>query len=294
MSSSGGSTEEEKQAFLDHGDVISTQHRPKPNTHYRVIWLLIILTLISWSASLYLLLSRKSWPRPFPTDLKSMWSAIEYEERSFGGGLNYDEKSKKVVWEIDEKEPQYFGLPSPALDASWSALMRGRTDSDITQVLLLIIFTGEFAVLTPEESEPYIPLGLKPLHRDGQYHFEPTVMHNLHCLNAVRMHIDHEYYESHGHAHSHNYTNILPQQPEFARIHMDHCLDQLRQALMCAGDLAPAPLYTWSGFPLAFGKSALHTCKKWEPIREWYDGRIEEYGAIQEDGTIVPKSGRSG
>lgn len=118
---------------------------------------------------------------------------------------------------------------------------------------------------------------------DEDYFFEPEVFHQLHCLNEIRMHIDRDYYESNGHDH-HNLSRLSP---GLDRIHIDHCLEQIRSSLMCAGDLSPVPMYTWKGFPLAFGRSGTHTCRKWEPIRAWYDERIERYGAVQSDGTKV-------
>ena len=58
--------------------------------------------------------------------------------------------------------------------------------------------------------------------------------------------------------------------------HMEHCMDRLRQAVMCHGDLAPSPMYSWEGFNFALGRGGEHTCRKWEPIRVWMDERGEK------------------
>ena len=72
--------------------------------------------------------------------------------------------------------------------------------------------------------------------------------------------------------HDHHLGNIkLPRGWDVA--HLEHCMDRLRQVLMCHGDLTPSPLYRWDGFNLAFGRTGEHTCRKWEPIREWMDER---------------------
>ena len=60
--------------------------------------------------------------------------------------------------------------------------------------------------------------------------------------------------------------------PENVRAHMDHCMDRIRQALMCHGDLSPSPLYAFEGTG-PIGKAGEHTCRKWEPIRAWIDER---------------------
>jgi hypothetical protein len=36
---------------------------------------------------------------------------------------------------------------------------------------------------------------------DGKYHASLSVLHGLHCLNAVRLHIDKDYYMKHGGVH---------------------------------------------------------------------------------------------
>ncbi|KAF1988328.1 hypothetical protein K402DRAFT_328891 [Aulographum hederae CBS 113979] len=288
-SSSSFDNLDESKAFLDSEDTIPTRQRQTSNRKTLPFYLLIALTLLSWCITALLvvlflthpLLRTKAippqsqphpqtWPGPLPSDLKDSWPAIEYETRVFGGGLNYNESSGEIVWEADDVEDgkegnRYFGLPSEEIDEAWEDLMR-----------------GEYSVLTPSEAHPFIQSSnLRPFHHDGKYHFEPSVFHNLHCLNAVRMHIDSAYYKTNKHSHLHQLKN----QPNFQRIHIDHCLDQIRQALMCAGDMTPTPMYTWPGFGIALGRSAAHSCRKWESIREWYDGRAKEMGAVEEDGS---------
>lgn len=56
---------------------------------------------------------------------------------------------------------------------------------------------------------------------------------------------------------------------DWHRVHMEHCMDRIRQALMCHADLTPSPLYLYPGTQLALGKSGRHTCRKWEPIMNW-------------------------
>jgi hypothetical protein len=49
---------------------------------------------------------------------------------------------------------------------------------------------------------------------------------------------------------------------------------------MCHGDLTPSPLYFFKGFPVALGKSGKHTCRRFEPIRDWMDQRADKLGAL--------------
>jgi len=104
------------------------------------------------------------------------------------------------------------------------------------------------------------------------------MLHSLHCLNAVRKHLDLDYYEP---------SMVLPM--EYRRMHIDHCIDQLRQAVMCHGDLTPVTLKpVWAGGESGKHKrlqflgqtERMHTCRRWEDIREWVTERGEKGGAV--------------
>lgn len=52
--------------------------------------------------------------------------------------------------------------------------------------------------------------------------------------------------------------------------HMDHCIDSLRQSLMCSSDITPIP-YAWypkfnSVLPAT---GVMHTCRDFDAIRDW-------------------------
>jgi hypothetical protein len=73
----------------------------------------------------------------------------------------------------------------------------------------------EFISLTDEEAEPFQNYGFVRL-PDGKYHASLAVIHGLHCLNAVRIHLDMDYYMQHGGMHQDG-----PGYPEgFGRAHM--------------------------------------------------------------------------
>lgn len=55
----------------------------------------------------------------------------------------------------------------------------------------------------------------------------------------------------------------------------DHCIDYIRQALMCHGDVTPIPLY-WkeydeSGAPTRYETNweVTHTCRNWDVLYKW-------------------------
>jgi hypothetical protein len=100
------------------------------------------------------------------------------------------------------------------------------------------------------------------------------MFHSLHCINALRKEFSKILYNGTGYLTE--YKHELPafvSGGEWHAMHVDHCLDRLRQDVMCHGDMTPSPLFSFEGFPLVAGRSGPHTCRKFEPIRAWLDMR---------------------
>lgn len=195
----------------------------------------------------------------WPTDIQDMHSVITMEERVFSGALDYDKEINEFVRAApaDPTEPQYFGPPSEEIDANWKKLLH-----------------GQYTIMTDEEAAPFEPR-LTRFPGDNEFHFSPDVYHSLHCLNALRRVIDKDYYTQPGRSNSELLSRVW-NQTNINRLHNDHCLDQLRQSILCHGDLTPVPIYSWPNIPIAFGQGSVHTCRKFEPIREWLDRRNEQ------------------
>ena len=134
---------------------------------------------------------------------------------------------------------------------------------------------GEFPVLTSTEAQPFLP-ELQRVNTTGEYHFEPEVFHSLHCLNEIRKEVSKSLYPNSTYkSHEHIDPSYLP--AGFQEAHMEHCVDRLRQAIMCHGDLTPSPLYSWPEHStILLGRTKEHTCRKWRPIRDWMDERWRE------------------
>lgn len=73
----------------------------------------------------------------FITEIADALPFVQYEERGFVGELAYNITSKELYREVDPTEPQYFGRPSPLIDAAWKELM-----------------TDEYMVMKEEEAAP--------------------------------------------------------------------------------------------------------------------------------------------
>ena len=73
-------------------------------------------------------------------------------------------------------------------------------------------------------------------------------LHQLHCLNLLRkaLFFNHEYYSANSHA---SHPGGLGEFREFRdplayqRAHVNHCVDALRERIMCAADSDVLPYY---------------------------------------------------
>ncbi|KAI0895815.1 hypothetical protein F4806DRAFT_70582 [Annulohypoxylon nitens] len=112
-------------------------------------------------------------------------------------------------------------------------------------------------------------LGLNTTHRvelnGGDYLGVIGGYHHLHCLNNMRIAIHWDYYKD-------KYGNYSRQEV-FSREHSDHCIDTLRQALMCQPN---TEIHTaeWLDRPHELGDKELSgqsttTCLKWESLDKW-------------------------
>ncbi|EGP86900.1 uncharacterized protein MYCGRDRAFT_104764 [Zymoseptoria tritici IPO323] len=90
----------------------------------------------------------------------------------------------------------------------------------------------------------------------GLYTAHVTVFHDLHCMNMIRKALRLEHY------------------PELRSYdlqdHIDHCVDVVRESLMCTGEMTLVPV-RWSenrGAPNP-DFAVPHTCRDYEALRTW-------------------------
>ncbi|KAK2758423.1 hypothetical protein FQN53_008254 [Emmonsiellopsis sp. PD_33] len=128
-----------------------------------------------------------------------------------------------------------------------------------------------FAVTT-QELEKINKTSLEVPTRPAGHFVSLAVFHQLHCLDKVRRYLHKDYY----HMEDHDSTVSLID-------HMDHCIDMLRQALMCQADTT---LITWEG---SFTNpkpdfSATHYCRSFDTIHDWAKEReIDVIGELSRD-----------
>ncbi|KAI1085723.1 hypothetical protein F5B20DRAFT_575231 [Whalleya microplaca] len=119
--------------------------------------------------------------------------------------------------------------------------------------------------------EEMIKLGLNPDTslaitdpRNGKpgYRVAIEVFHQLHCLNLMRQNVYKDYYTPLG--------GDTAAPTEDLNGHLDHCIDALRQFVMCQGDIGVFSFH----YPFNDGDpwpnySTSHTCRNFDSIRQW-------------------------
>jgi hypothetical protein len=58
-----------------------------------------------------------------------------------------------------------------------------------------------------------------------------------------------------------------------------HCIDQIRQYIMCSGDITPIPTRYFSSRDRNYVDSdVVHTCRDFESLRQWISDRVRADG----------------
>lgn len=93
------------------------------------------------------------------------------------------------------------------------------------------------------------------------------VFHQLHCLDSLRQSLRPE-----------RYTHPDKRDEDASQVrlkHWDHCVEMIRQNLMCSADISPV---NWAFLPEKgrLGTTTTdHVCRKWEPIKQWAEEHIQ-------------------
>ncbi|KAK7943557.1 uncharacterized protein PG986_012670 [Apiospora aurea] len=195
----------------------------------------VLLNLISFGFILVLGFTRNRDPTQIL--YSPAREAVYYEVKKFHRGFGLD----KTI---------YQGDPSPEVDAEWEALY----DS-----VGIIRLDKSQAERLPNKTYPYVG------EDDGYYIGELAVFHQLHCLNAIRISLSQDYYRT-----VLDSSHFDPAEGSYGRDHISHCLDALREAIMCASDIS---VITWKWnhkAQRALGHGDIvHTCRNFESIHDW-------------------------
>ncbi|KAM3461042.1 hypothetical protein NHJ6243_005359 [Beauveria neobassiana] len=150
------------------------------------------------------------------------------------------EYQKQIINHKVFEESNFKGMPRPEVDDAWENLLQYND------------------IRVQKQDLEKANLKSVPLNDEkGGYFVTLDVYHTLHCVNHIRKSYYSDYY--------HN-PNPVAQQRE----HFDHCIDLLRQTLMCHGDISLHP-FEWIDeyrFPWPTEQTE-HQCRNWDKLVAW-------------------------
>ncbi|KAI0397658.1 hypothetical protein F5Y17DRAFT_414126 [Xylariaceae sp. FL0594] len=160
---------------------------------------------------------------------------------------------KQLDDEFEVRDPanrKFKGLPRPELDDAWDSLIQHMNIR-----------------VHPDEARQANYTSVTLNDGSGDMTGMPAVFHSLHCLKTLRRIQFPDYYPE-------EWEMYKPPAPGGISDHVDHCFDNIRQALMCHGDLA---LYTNRWIP---GRAkpfpeppSQHICIDWNHMMNWASQR---------------------
>ncbi|OGM41674.1 hypothetical protein ABOM_009995 [Aspergillus bombycis] len=168
---------------------------------------------------------------------------IQEHERRFDGALSYNASGNLVIESTPGGE-QWIGQPTPEMDSLWDRVESGS----------IIMLEGSEANMVRDKTALF----------DGYWLTGLDVIHQMHCLNKIRKALYPEYYQP---------EQSVPTE----QLHVEHCFDYIRQAVMCNADLTPVML-TWYSSAQTFGPDfhTTHMCRDFEALLEWSIARTSK------------------
>ncbi|KAJ4147635.1 hypothetical protein LMH87_002147 [Akanthomyces muscarius] len=179
----------------------------------------------------------RSFETGFDTELEPIWGVISLEKIRFTGDLKVDPNGT-VYREVVGR--QYVGPPSPEIDDAWVDIIRGG---------------GVDLVGVEAESVTH-----KTYRKPGGWWLTGThVFHQLHCLNKLRMSTHPEYYTQHDFEPLENW-----------RMHLDHCIDIIRQSLQCSADMTKIDVvWNEAKHRIVPDLNGEHVCRNFRQLQSW-------------------------
>jgi len=143
---------------------------------------------------------------------------------------------------------EFMGDPNPELDKRWY---------DISKMY-------NFGVDYTTISRINKTKGIVEYPGTGKYQASLMTFHQLHCLNYIRMYTNQSYYEKFDY-------DMIWESSEKRQEHKDHCVEMVRQALMCSPDLN-IYTYHWVSYaelPEADLFTTHRQCIDWNYFYDW-------------------------
>ncbi|KAI9814386.1 MAG: hypothetical protein M1827_003242 [Pycnora praestabilis] len=196
---------------------------------------------------LFFLLARGSFHQR-PQEPELIYCTYVFAKRDYRRSLHPEAPARGAITKVRKTldasvlhSNVYKGSPRPELDSAWKELLRPaniRVSSD----------------MVAEANKTSIPLA------DGSgYYAILDVYHQLHCLKYIRHYIYDDYYKD---------------TEPWTATHVDHCIDSIRQNLMCNADFS-LMTFRWVNDSVDPKPNfeGQHECVDWDKLNDWVEER---------------------
>ncbi|KAJ7206264.1 hypothetical protein GGX14DRAFT_397076 [Mycena pura] len=190
--------------------------------------------------------------------------------RAAGDAFLYSPAQEAVEYELVKFSSGsiFQAPPSDEVDAAWDRLYQ----------------FGVSAI--PKSQAALLPNKTYPLsYNTSEYVVQLEVFHQLHCLNQIRKGLNFDYYAARL-----DKSGAALLKPG----HLAHCIDSIRQSLMCAADTSPI-VWQWSPErKRATTKfDIVHSCRRFESVVDWAWQRhiksAPDFTQEIEDDIVIPE-----
>ncbi|KAJ8516158.1 hypothetical protein ONZ45_g6500 [Pleurotus djamor] len=216
-----------------------TPHRQRAKA-LRYTWL-VLRVLCMVNILLVILLAVHVLEKPGDAVYSPAQDVVEYEIKRFNTGF------------LDEPKSVFQGPPTDAMDAAWQDL-----------------YKDGVSYLLPEEArllrDPTVPAPGAQVYVGGL-----DVFHQIHCLDMIRMAAYPDRYNASQRHQMHLRRSGSMGHPKISdQEHLQHCINSVRQSLMCSSDISINPYYNPKLEKRPFPRfDQLHTCRNFEKIKDW-------------------------
>ncbi|GFF55726.1 hypothetical protein IFM58399_10144 [Aspergillus lentulus] len=166
---------------------------------------------------------------------------VRYETRVFDSGFG-------------NHTTKYMGPPTEETEKHWENLYQAGIS------------------IIPIDKAAKLPIKTYPMpEKPGYYVIGLDVFHQLHCLNQLRLKV---WGASTVHKHNTNKGDDEDGKKDKNGLqdigHLDHCIDSIRQSLMCSSDISTI-VWVWdpASHTARPHANVTHTCRNFEAIRQW-------------------------
>lgn len=162
---------------------------------------------------------------------------------------------------------QHDGGRESEVDNAWESL---GCNSECSQLGLASkhqvadMLVGPGIVVPPDVGEAAGLTGRARMPGSEDYFGFVEVLHQLHCLNLVRkaLYYNFEHYSAEG-------KHPFGAPPDILKLHVAHCLETVRQQLVCAADFnLLGYVHVQDAHPMP-DFATQHVCRNFEDIRQW-------------------------